>query len=166
MTATDYIRSLELRPHPEGGYYRETYRCGESITQSALPARYQGARAISTSIYFLLDASTFSAFHRLTSDEQWFFHDGQPLRIHMIHDDGHYTSLLNGPDIHRGHQLHVTFPAGCWFAARVEPPGSFGLISCTVAPGFEFADFELARRDELSHRFPQHAELIRAFTRT
>lgn len=166
MNAADYIRLLELQPHPEGGYYRETYRSHEKISASALPDRYPSARAASTAIYFLLEGKNFSAFHRLQSDELWHFHAGDPLRVHVLHQDGKQTSLQVGPAIDLGQQLQIVLPAGCWFAAQVENPSGFGLISCTVAPGFDFADFELARRDHLINRFPQHAELIAAFTRT
>ena len=167
MNATDYIRALHLQPHPEGGYYRETYRSSEIIPAAALADRYQNSpRSISTAIYFMLTSESFSAFHRLQSDELWHFHAGDPISVHIIHRDGRHENVLVGVDVDCGQQLHVVFPAGSWFAARVESPGGFGLVGCTVAPGFDFADFELARRAELINLFPMHAELITSFTRS
>lgn len=166
MTADDLIRTLRLLPHPEGGYYRETYRCAEMIPAAALPGRYQGARAMSTAIYFMLTGENFSAFHRLHSDELWHFHAGRAIEAHMIHPGGRHECITVGCDIPGGELPQVVFPAGCWFAARMKDRKGFGLVGCTVAPGFDFADFELARRDELTGLFPAHAALINEFTRS
>lgn len=166
MTAEDLVRKLDLLPHPEGGYYRETYRSAETIPAGALPARYQGPRAVSTAIYFMLTGENFSAFHRLQSDELWHFHAGDAVETHIIHPDGRHDCIVTGPDIPGGDVPQVLFPAGCWFAARVKNRTGFGLVGCTVAPGFDFADFELARRDELIALFPSHAGLITTLTRS
>jgi predicted cupin superfamily sugar epimerase len=166
MDAPAIIAELNLTPHPEGGYFRETYRSGETLPAHALPPRYGTDRTIATSIYFLLTADTFSAFHRLQSDELWHFHLGDPVTVHLLHPDHRLETHRIGPDLRAGHQLHLLFPAGCWFAAAVEPPGTHTLVGCTVAPGFDFADFELARRADLTAAFPAHADLIHRLTRT
>lgn len=165
MNAADYIRALDLQPHPEGGYFRETYRSGEILPESGLPARYGANRAVSTAIYFLLTGDAFSAFHRLRSDEIWHFYAGDPVRVHLLHGNHQHEEVVVGPDMKRGETLQLVIPAGCWFAARVEKPEGFTLVGCTVAPGFDFADFELADRDELAAAYPGHRELITSFTR-
>lgn len=163
MNAADLIRLLDLHPHPEGGWFRETYRCQERIARVHLPQRYDGARAFSTAIYFLLEAGRFSSFHRLQSDECWFHHAGGELDIVRITDDGSLIIDRIGP---RSNRWQATVPRGNWFAARPAEGASFALVSCTVAPGFDFADFELANRAALTARFPQHAEVIRSLTRS
>lgn len=160
------IKTLRLEPHPEGGYFREVYRSAETLPAAGLPFRYQGERAVSTAIYFMLASGTFSAFHRLRSDEIWHFYAGSAIDLHLLHTDGRHEGVVNGPDIPAGQQPMVVLPAGTWFAAAVQKPGSYGLVGCTVAPGFDFADFELAQRAELVNLFPMHTELITAFTRS
>lgn len=164
-TASYWIDSLSMQPHPEGGYYRETYRSAESVAGSALPERFGGSRSLSTAIYFLLESGSFSAFHRIKSDEIWFFHDGLPLRIQMIFPDGTLSSVTIGNEPDRGQQPQAVIPAGCWFGGGPEGEEGYTLVSCTVAPGFDFSDFELADRAELTKRFPQHSGLIRSLTR-
>ena len=163
--AAQWIDRLGLQPHPEGGYFRETYRSGEQIGGAGLPSRYGGARSLCTAIYFLLEGPQFSAFHRLRSDELWFFHAGTALRVWEISPGGALKDTRLGPDPSRGHTLQVAIPRGAWFAAQPEDPQGYTLIGCTVAPGFDFADFELARRDALAEAFPAHRELIRRLTR-
>ncbi len=166
MTAEELVCKLKLVPHPEGGYYRETYRSAELIPAGALPARYQGARPASTAIYFMLTGENFSAFHRLQSDELWHFHAGDAIEAHILHPDGRHEHIVIGPDIAHHDVPQVLFPAGCWFGARMKNRQGFGLVGCTVAPGFDFADFELACRDELTSLFPAHAGLITSLTRS
>ncbi len=166
VNAADYIRELDLQPHPEGGYFRETYRSGEKVAGSGLPARYGGERAVSTGIYFLLTGDTFSAFHRLRSDEIWHFYAGDPVRVHLLHGNHQHEEVVVGPQLERGQTFQLVIPAGCWFAARVEKPDGFTLVGCTVAPGFDFADFELAEREQLAAAHPAHRELIASFTRS
>jgi predicted cupin superfamily sugar epimerase len=162
-----WIDTLRLLPHPEGGYFRETYRAESSIAQEALPAGFDGPRSISTAIYFLLDGENFSAFHRLRSDEVWHFYAGTPLLIHVIKPgSGEYAEIELGADLDRGQAPQAVVRAGWWFACRVRDPESFALVGCTVAPGFDFADFEMARRGGLIQAFPQHQELIERFTRS
>ena len=162
-TAKAWIRSLGLRRHPEGGYYRETYRSEDTIPARSLPARFGGARSFATAIYFLLEHPAFSAFHRLKADEIWHFYDGSALLIHIIDSRGGYRRIrLGGRSATRAFQAVIK--AGDWFAAEVADRGSFTLVGCTVAPGFTFPDFELADRSELCRRHPGHRALISRLT--
>jgi len=163
--AREWIERLGLQPHPEGGYFAETYRSGERIESSGLPNRYEGARAIATSIYFLLPGDQVSTFHRLRSDELWHWHTGSGLSIHLLREDGALETIAVGPNIDAGERFQALLPRETWFAARVHDPTSYALVGCTVAPGFDFADFELAEREALQSRFPQHAALIAELTR-
>ena len=165
MNPSDIISRLGLLPHPEGGFFRETYRSDEAVDGCALDARYGGGRSVSTAIYFMLTGDTFSAFHRLRSDEIWHFYAGAPAELHLLFANGRHERVVVGADLSAGQHPQVVIPHGCWFAARVLDPHSYILLGCTVAPGFDFADFELARRDELIHLFPGHDELITQFTR-
>lgn len=162
--ASTWIRALQLRPHPEGGYFRETYRAAESIPRRALPARFPGPRAFSTAIYFLLRAGQVSRLHRIRSDETWHFHAGAPLIIHLLTPDGRYRALRLGVRPDRGEHPQAVVPAGAWFGAVLAPRGRYALVGCTVAPGFDFADFALADRADLTRRFPRHRRLIEALT--
>ncbi len=164
-TAQYWIERLELEPHPEGGYFRQTYRSGAQIAREALPAGFKGDRAASTAIYFLLAGKNFSAFHRLQSDEVWHFYVGAPLVVAMIDPNGKYSSILLGDDPESGEVLQGVVPAGCWFASHVADWKSFAVVGCMVAPGFDFADFEMAKREELVERYPQHGDLIHQLTR-
>lgn len=143
MTADDWIKELQLKKHPEGGYFRETYRSDESIPQNALPSRYKGGRDFSTAIYFLLKSDQASALHRIQSDELWFFHDGSPIEITVKSPGGNDQKIMLGKDILSGECLQAVMPKQYWFSARVLKPDSYTLVSCTVSPGFDFADFEL-----------------------
>lgn len=160
-----WIEKLRLDPHPEGGYFRQTYRSEVVIAREALPAGFSGARAVSTAIYFLLEGEGFSAFHRLRSDEVWHFYAGQPLLVQVIDPEGNYSRILLGSDPGAGQVLQAVVRAGCWFASHVADWKSFAVAGCTVAPGFEFEDFELGKREELVARYPQHRELIERLTR-
>jgi hypothetical protein len=160
-----WISLLGLTRHPEGGWYRETYRSADTIPSEALPSGYEGARSCATAIYFLLCRDDFSALHRLASDELWHFYAGNPLTVHVISRDGMHERLLLGRDIAKGEQLQALVPKGVWFGAVVEPPGEYALVGCTVTPGFDFRDFELGRRDDLLAEYPDYAALIRSLTR-
>lgn len=153
MSESDFqriIELLDLAPHPEGGFYRETFRA-------------PGTPAPSTAIYFLLPAGTFSAFHRIRSDEVWHHYDGDPLELHVV-DGDHHERVVLGRDLAAGQRPQHVVPAGAWQAAI--PLGSrWTLCGCTVAPGFEFAEFELPARDALLARLPGHEALVRRFTR-
>lgn len=159
------IKALNLQPHPEGGWYRETYRSTETIAASALPKRFDGPRCYATAIYFLLNSENFSALHRIKSDEQWHFYSGSPLTVHVIHADGRYTQIKLSSKLEEGETFQAVVPRGCWFGATVDTPDAYALVGCSVAPGFDFADFEMAQAESLSQEFPQHAELIARLTR-
>ncbi|MEM7106589.1 MAG: cupin domain-containing protein [Bacteroidota bacterium] len=158
---TSYVNSLDLLPHLEGGFYRETYR-SECLIQAK---DFKTERNASTGIYYLLKAGSFSAFHRIKSDEMWHFYDGTDLSIYMLDEDGRLEVTRLGRNIEAGEQLQSVVPTGRWFASRVESEGGFALVGCTVAPGFDFQDFELAKRDNLQAEFPQHSDLIKSLTR-
>lgn len=163
--AADWIERLRLEPHPEGGYFRETYRSPVVIDRSDLADLDDGPRSVATSIYFLLTSENFSALHRLRSDEIWNFHAGNSLTVHVIHPDGRYQALRVGLEPETGATPQAVVPAGCWFGSTVEEPAGYALVGCTVAPGFDFADFELADRADLLKQYPRHADLIRRLTR-
>jgi len=163
-TAQELITNLELVRHPEGGWFRETYRSTEEVPAQAVPERFDGSRVFSTAIYFLLEEGDISALHRIKSDEMWHFYAGSPLLIHIIIPDGRYQTLHLGPDQASGEQYQAVVPAGCWFGAELIG-NQFALVGCTVSPGFDFADFEIAEGQQLSDSYPQHAELIMRMTR-
>jgi len=160
-----WIKKLGLEPHPEGGYFRQTYRASLVLAKESLPREFKGPRAASTAIYFLLEDEKFSAFHRLLSDELWHFYIGSVLVVHVIDEHGRYSEVLLGSDPDRGEALQAVVKAGCWFASELRDRKSFALVGCTVAPGFEFADFEMAKREELVKAYPQHQSVIDRLTR-
>lgn len=155
------IRQLGLLPHPEGGFYRETYRS----PQTTVVPDATNIRNVCTGIYFLLEAGIFSAFHRIASDEMWHFYAGQAIDILEIDEAGQLHQTRVGPDILSGDTPQHVVPARRWFASRLAQGGTFALLGCTVAPGFDFADFELAKRSALCAAFPQHSDTIHALTR-
>lgn len=159
------IDKLNLESHPEGGFFKETYRSKGNISKTALPNSFSGDRNYSTGIYFLLTSDTFSAFHRINQDEMWHFYEGSPLTIHMINSEGVHWSQKIGLNIEQDEQPQFTVPADVWFAAEVNESNSYTLVGCTVSPGFDFADFELADPEILTLSFPQHTQLIHRFTR-
>jgi len=161
-----WIRKLQLEPHPEGGYYRETYRSDVTISREALPSRFAGPRAVATAIYFLTEGGNFSAFHRLRSDELWHYYAGSPLQVQVIDSAGAYSSLILGDDPDARQVPQAVVRAGCWFASHVADWKSWALVGCTVSPGFDFADFEIGQRAELIEQYPQHQEIILRLTRT
>ena len=165
MKETDLIiEKLHLIKHPEGGYFKEIYRSEENIELDALPDRYESSRCFSTSIYYLLVEDQISCFHKLQSDEIWHFYKGAPIIIHCLDTLNGYMKIKLGNKIENDIFPEHTIKRGLWFAAEVEDKNSFSLIGCTVAPGFEFEDFELAKQKELIKLFPQQKELIKKFT--
>ncbi len=160
------IEKLGLQAHPEGGYFKETYRSEGTIPKAELPDGYSGDRNYSTSIYFLLTSWNFSAFHKILQDEQWHFYDGSYIMLHLISPHGVYSRVKIGRDLDKGEVPQYTVQGGFWFASEVVEENSFALAGCTVAPGFDFSDFTLASRDELSALFPKHKEIIERLTRT
>lgn len=165
MNAAYFIQHLHLQPHPEGGYFKETYRSSETINAGALPSRFAGERNFSTAIYYLLQQGDFSAFHRIKSDECWHFYAGSTLLIHVIEHNGKYDCIKLGSDIAAGETYQFVVPAGAWFASEPAPNSAFSLVGCTVAPGFNFDDFELAKRTALSAIYPEHSSIISRLTR-
>jgi len=164
MNAADLVRQLGLQPHPEGGYFRETYRASEAIAGPALPRRFGGERSISTAIYFLLEAGQCSHLHRIKADEVWHFYAGDPLIVVEIDTAGRLkTTRLGGGPGEGGVFQHVV-PAGVWFGAIPAEGGRFALVGCTVAPGFDFADFELADGVALATEYTAHQDWIRRLT--
>lgn len=148
-----WIEKLQMTAHPEGGFYKETYRSKEQMkTQS-------GKRNISTAIYFLLQDQQKSNFHKIKSDEQWFHHLGETLEISYIFENElHQIFLGNNPE--NGEVLQATIPANTWFASRLKSGKGFGLVSCTVAPGFDFQDFEMAKKSDLLAQYPALKNII------
>lgn len=141
--ANYWIEKLRLEPHPEGGYYRQTYRAELMIGEEVLPPVFCGDRAVATAIYFLLAGENFSAFHRLRSDEMWHFYAGGTLAVHVIEENGKHSEILLGSDADDGEVFQAVVKAGCWFGSRVKDPRTFAVVGCTVSPGFDFADFEM-----------------------
>jgi predicted cupin superfamily sugar epimerase len=158
MNAQSIIDKLKLTPHPEGGFYKETYRSDYTIVNAKKENRH-----VSTAIYYLLEDEDKSHFHRIQSDELWFFHLGQPLEVILI-EGGHLTTTILGNDIKKDEYPQVIIPANTWFAARVKNGKGFSLVSCTVSPGFDFADFSLAKREDLVQQFPHLKDVIEKFT--
>ena len=163
-TVQQWIDRLSLEPHPEGGWYRQTYRASLMLPLAALPG-FTGERAASTAIYFLLAGDQFSALHRLRSDEVWHFYAGSGLVVHVIEPGGQYSGLLLGSNAAAGELFQAVVPAGCWFGSSLRQPNTYALVGCTVAPGFDFADFEMAKRDALTAQYPQHRNIIARLTR-
>lgn len=159
------VSRFGLAPHPEGGFYREVYRAAETVTHPAIPEEQDARRAAATHIYFLLPADAFSAFHRVvSSDEIWHLYAGGDLELHLIHADGRYEKRLLSADPTTGEPMAIV-EAGCWQAARVAPGGAWSFGGCTVAPGFDFADFEMPAAENLLRHHPQLEMIIRELTR-
>jgi uncharacterized protein len=159
-------KTLGLVPLPhEGGFYAESYRCAEKLPAQGLPSRYTGERSLATAIYFLLTQDSFSAMHRLASDEVWHFYCGDPVEMLQLHEPAGGQVILLGTDFDRGMRPQVAVPRGSWQGARLLPGGKFALLGATVSPGFEFDDFELARREPLLAAYPEFSAFITALTR-
>lgn len=165
ITANEIVNKLGLQPHPEGGFFKETYRSAEFISQECLPAEFNGKRNHSTCIYFLLRSEDFSAFHKIHQDEAWHFYEGSPIRLVMISPTGELSEIVIGRNILECEVPQCIVPKHYWFAAKIIEANTFALVGCTVAPGFDFADFVLPKRNELINLFPQHTEIITEFTR-
>ncbi len=167
-TAEQIIAALRLQPHPiEGGYFRETYRAEGTIPAPALPEGYsrEGSRSLGTSIYYLLTPETFSEMHRLPTEEVFHVYLGGPVRMLQLFPDGSGREVLLGSDILGGQEPQVVVPPGVWQGSLLEPGAKFVLLGATMAPGFDYADYEQGRRAELAARYPAHAELITRLTR-
>jgi predicted cupin superfamily sugar epimerase len=160
-----WLDKLQLTRHVEGGAFREVYRSELEIPRQSLPLFFQGDRNASTHIFFLLTDGQFSAFHRIAADELWHFYSGDPLEVFEITHSGRLVTHRLGADPEKGESFFSVVSAGSWFASAVAEGGDYTLVGCTVAPGFDFADFELADGEALASQYPAHAGLIRRLTR-
>ncbi len=166
LTAQEIINRLKLTPHPEeGGFFSEIYRSAEHISKPCLPERYSSARSMGTAIYYLLTSETFSAMHRLRTDEIFHFYLGDPVTMLQLLPDGSSRRLTLGSDILNDQQLQVVVPRGIWQGSFLNPGGQFALLGTTMAPGFEFADYEHGSRELLLQAYPDQKELIFRLTR-
>jgi hypothetical protein len=166
MTAEELKQLLGLRPLPvEGGYFAETYRSGETIPAAALPARYGAVRSAGTAIYFLLTPDTFSALHRLKSDEIYHFYFGDAVELLMLRPDGSGEVVTLGTGLAAGERPQVIVPQGVWQGSRLRGSGRVALMGTTMSPGWDEADFELGTREKLAREFPKFREWIEALTR-
>jgi uncharacterized protein len=165
MAASDYVEQLQLQQHPEGGFYKETYRSKEVFLDDYLPTRFKGSRNFSTAIYYLLEQGDFSAFHRIKSDECWHFYEGGTLLIHVITEAGKYTVVRLGKKLNEGETFQYVVPAGAWFASEPANGTPFSLVGCTVAPGFDFEDFEMADKQSLLYEYPNNKKIIERLCR-
>ena len=162
VPVSSLIEKYQLIPHPEGGYYCSTYRAPLVLPASSLPNSFGGQRPVSTAIYFLLTAGDFSAFHRIKSDECWHFYQGDPLWIHCLDQQGQYKRYTLGAGTKSDHHFQLVVSAGTWFASEPAPDAAYSFVGCTVSPGFDFADLDMARAASLSALFPEQHELIHA----
>jgi predicted cupin superfamily sugar epimerase len=164
MTAEDVIRLLDLKPHPvEGGYFRETYRSTHTLPKSVLPA-HDGSRSVSTAIYYLLKPGHVSELHVLPTDEVFHFYLGSPVRMLQLWPDGSGKEVVLGTDVTAGHMPQLVVPAGVWQGTRLLGDSGFALLGCTVAPGFDFADYQSGTRAELMGKWPGFREEIARLT--
>ncbi len=160
-----WVEKYNMKVHPEGGYYAETYRSSEQIPLAALPERFSGARSFSTAIYFLLEGHHFSALHRIEADEVWHFYAGDPLEVFVIHPQSRALEIIRlGSDAEAGEVFQAVVPAGAWFGSKPAAGSSYSLVGCTVAPGFDFDGFELAERETMLAEFAQHRAIIEMLT--
>lgn len=150
-----WIKNLELSPHPEGGFFKSISQPAESYT-----TKEGDERPLYTSIYFLLNQDSSSHFHRLKSDEVWYFHAGNALTIHMIYPDGRYDQVNLGDELENNEKLQYTVPKGVIFGSSIEGIRGYSLVSCMVSPGFDYEDFELFTQAELLKDYPQHEAII------
>lgn len=161
---TEAIKNAyQMQPHPEGGFYKETYRSNLLLAGESLQNGMNGIRSCSTAILFLLVENSFSAFHRIKSDEVWHFYDGDSVEIHVIESNGLNRMIKLGKNPLQNEVFQAVVPTGAWFASKTA--GVYSLVGCTVAPGFDFADFELAKAELLAAEFPDHRKLIFSFCR-
>ncbi len=166
MTAEQIKTLLNLKPLAfEGGYFAETYRAPEAIPPHGLPRRYRDAKSFGTAIYFLLTAETFSAIHRLPTDEIYHFYLGDPVELIQLHPDGSGVVTLLGQDILHSMRPQLSVPRGVWQGSRLRAGGSLALMGTTMAPGFDFSDYEAGQREDLVRNYPAFQDMIHALTR-
>ncbi len=166
LTAEELIKTLGLVPLPqEGGFFTETYRSSDTLPKNQLAHIYSSERNLCTAIYYLLTRDTFSAMHRLASDEVFHFYCGDSVEMLLLHPDGSGSLVRLGIDILSGERPQVVVPRGVWQGARVRDGGSFTLLGTTVTPGFDFADYEHGERDRLTADYPDFRDMITELTR-
>jgi hypothetical protein len=168
LTADQIIKLLGLEPLlEEGGLFRQTYRSAEQVSAAALPPRYTAPRQFATAIYYLLsdEPDSFSALHRLKSDEVYHFYLGDPVEMLLLHPDGSSERIVLGQDLAAGQQVQLVVAAGAWQGSRLIRGGGYALLGTTMAPGYEQDDFELGKREDLLRDYPGQAELIWGLTR-
>jgi len=168
LTAEEIIELLDLQPLPvEGGYFRQTYRSADSIPADALPGRFRREKLLCTAIYYLLtaDPDSFSALHRLPTDEIYHYYLGDPVEMLLLYPDGNSAVVRLGPDLRAGEQVQFVVPAGVWQGSRLAPGGGFALLGTTMAPGYAEGDYTGGERAALSERYPERVQLIRRLTR-
>ena len=158
-TAKYFVEKLKMTPHPEGGYFKECYAGEDMISSNELSVDYKDTRKLWTSIYFLLEDGEVSNFHRLKSDEMWYYQAGSPLTIYMITPEGTLVTQKLGLNIAEGEMPQFLVPKGYIFGSAMNESG-YALVGCMVAPGFEFRDFELFKRSELLEKYPQYEKEI------
>lgn len=165
--ASFWIQHLKLSKHIEGGRFSEVYKSALKLSTAQLPPNFptNANRHACTHIYFLLERNQFSALHRIKSDELWHFYAGDSLVIYEIEKSGKLNKHVLGNDLEKGQQLFTYVKAGSWFGASLPKESEYSLVGCTVSPGFDYADFEMAERENMQNEFPQHSELIKALTR-
>ncbi|RFZ84095.1 cupin domain-containing protein [Mucilaginibacter terrenus] len=154
-----WIEHLNMQPHPEGGFYKEVFRSHQQVTRAGSTE----VRQACTSIYYLLEGADFSGFHRIQSDEVWYFHKGVPLVVHVLTEDGRHLPMELS-DLPSGN-LSLVVPAGLWFAAEIPSKTAYTLVSCAVAPGFEFSEFEMADKATMLATYPNHGALLNQLCR-
>ena len=156
-----FVSRLGLEPHPEGGFYKRTFESVERTSDQELTVNFEGKRKLYTSIYFLLTSNDLSHFHRLKSDELWYYHAGSPLTIHIIHENGEYEEIKLGLNLDKGEVPQALVPKNAIFGSSVMEDDTFSLVGCMVSPGFEFQDFELFTQDDLLPKYPAHIDIIK-----
>jgi predicted cupin superfamily sugar epimerase len=159
-----WIEKLNLKSHPEGGYYNEIYASKERITSIDLTHKFQGTRSLATSIFYLLDSESVSKFHKLQSDEIWYYHHGATLHVYTIDNQDILNHYKLGSNAKEGEIFQLILPAGIIFAAEVIDKEAFSIFGCMVTPGFTFEDFELLVREDMLHVYPEYEEIIKRLT--
>ena len=158
-SAKYWINHLKLKPHPEGGFYKEVYRSKEVF----FPTGISGERNYMTSIYFLLDEGSVSHFHSIQSDELWCYHSGDALSVYLLYPDGKLDEFVIGPNSQNGEILQAVVPANTIFGSKSK--GNYSLVGCVVSPGFDFRDFTLYTTKELLNNYPQHEGIIKQLSK-
>lgn len=158
-----WIERLKMEKHQEGGYYTSYYESPIHVTGQAINKTFEGTRPLATSIYFLIEENDASNFHRLQADEIWYFHEGSPLTVAVISPEGVLTEHKLGLDFDKGERPQLLVPAGSIFGSYVNE--AYALVSCAVAFGFDFRDFELFEREDLLKQYPEHSKIVKKLTR-